>query len=87
MAHKKSGGSKARQGSKPAGKRLGVKIYAGQAVSPGEIIVRQKGTRLHPGEGVKIGRDFTMFAVKEGTVAIRNVKGKKFVGIAREAKK
>ena len=87
MAHKKSGGSKARQGSKAAGKRLGVKMYAGQAISPGQIIVRQKGTRLHPGNGVKVGRDFTLFAVKEGLVSVRNVQGKKVVDVVSEEKK
>lgn len=51
-----------------SGKRLGIKIHGGQKVSPGNIIIRQRGSTFHPGEGVKMGRDFTIFAVKEGIV-------------------
>lgn len=81
MAHKKSGGAKARQGSKPAGKRLGVKVYAGETVSPGRIIIRQRGSSFHPGDGVKVGRDFTLFAVQKGVVSMRKRQGKKLVEV------
>jgi len=81
MAHKKTGGSKAKQGSKAAGRRLGVKIYSGQAVGPGQIIIRQRGSVFHPGEGVGAGRDFTLFAARQGSVAIRTKHGKKFVEV------
>ncbi len=67
MAHKKSGGS-AKNGRDSIGKRLGVKKYSGQVVKAGNIIVRQRGTRIHPGENVGCGRDYTLFALKEGTV-------------------
>jgi large subunit ribosomal protein L27 len=81
MAHKKAGGSKARQGNKVAGKRLGVKVYGGEKVSPGQIIVRQRGTLFHPGIGTSLGRDFTLFATTEGTVSTRKGKGKNFVEV------
>jgi len=81
MAHKKAGGSKARQGSNVAGKRLGLKIYGGEKVLTGQIIVRQKGTLFNPGEGVGVGRDFTLFAMQEGTVSMRKNKGKNFVDV------
>ena len=67
MAHKKSGGS-AKNGRDSIGKRLGVKKYSGQVVKAGNIIVRQRGTRIHPGENVGCGKDYTLFALKEGTV-------------------
>jgi large subunit ribosomal protein L27 len=67
MAHKKGLGS-SRNGRDSNAKRLGVKVFAGQAVSGGEIIVRQRGTRFHPGEGVGIGKDDTIFATRPGTV-------------------
>ncbi|HEX7456467.1 MAG TPA: 50S ribosomal protein L27 [Candidatus Nanoarchaeia archaeon] len=81
MAHKKAGGSKARQGINVAGKRLGLKKYAGEKVSHGEIIVRQRGTVFHPGVGVKLGRDYTLFAVGQGTVVMRKFKGKNFIDV------
>jgi len=71
MAHKKAGKTTRRQGTPPAGKRLGVKSFGGEKVAPGVVIVRQRGTKFHPGEGVKMGRDFTIFAVKQGTVSFR----------------
>jgi large subunit ribosomal protein L27 len=86
MAHKKAGGSKARQGSKPAGKRRGVKIYSGQSISTGQIIARQKGTKIHPGDGVGMGRDFTLFAMKEGTVSMRKSRGKNIVDVKQNEK-
>lgn len=70
MAHKKAGGSTGTNRDS-VGKRLGVKIYSSQTVSPGNIIVRQKGTKFHPGEGVGMGSDFTLFALRQGKVAFR----------------
>ncbi len=67
MAHKKSGGS-AKNGRDSQSKRLGVKLYDGQLVVPGNIIVRQRGTRIHPGVNVGMGRDFTIFAKVSGRV-------------------
>jgi large subunit ribosomal protein L27 len=70
MAHKKAGGS-SRNGRDSAGQRLGVKKYGGERVISGNIIVRQRGTKWHPGTGVDIGRDHTIFAVQEGHVHFR----------------
>ena len=67
MAHKKGLGS-SRNGRDSNAKRLGVKVFAGQKVSGGEIIVRQRGTRFHPGDGVGIGKDDTIFAKRAGVV-------------------
>lgn len=67
MAHKKSGGS-AKNGRDSRGQRLGVKRFDGEVVRPGTIIVRQRGTRIHPGTHVGMGRDFTIFALKDGRV-------------------
>jgi large subunit ribosomal protein L27 len=67
MAHKKGLGS-SRNGRDSEAKRLGVKVFAGQAVSGGEIIVRQRGTRFKPGDGVGIGKDHTIFASRPGVV-------------------
>ncbi len=67
MAHKKAGGS-SRNGRDSAGRRLGVKKFGGQAVIPGNIIVRQRGTKYHPGRNVGIGKDHTIFALVEGRV-------------------
>jgi large subunit ribosomal protein L27 len=71
MAHKKAGGS-SRNGRDSPGQRLGVKKFGGERVIPGNIIVRQRGTRFHPGAGVGIGRDHTLFALNEGLVAFRH---------------
>lgn len=68
MAHKKAGGS-SRNGRDSAGKRLGVKRFAGQAVKAGSIIVRQRGTSLRPGTNVGVGKDYTLFAKIDGLVA------------------
>jgi large subunit ribosomal protein L27 len=68
MAHKKGLGS-SRNGRDSNAKRLGVKVFAGQTVTGGEIIVRQRGTRFHPGDGVGIGKDDTIYARSAGTVA------------------
>lgn len=67
MAHKKGGGS-TRNGRDSNSKRLGVKKFGGEFVIPGNIIVRQRGTKFHPGEGVGMGRDYTIFAKAEGVV-------------------
>jgi len=67
MAHKKAGG-KVRQGKRTAGKRLGLKISGGSKVKTGQIILRQRGSNVKPGEGVGIGRDFTIFAKRNGAV-------------------
>jgi large subunit ribosomal protein L27 len=68
MAHKKAGGS-SRNGRDSAGQRLGVKRYAGQKVKAGNILVRQIGTKFHPGENVGLGKDYTLFAKKDGVVS------------------
>ena len=75
MAHKKAGGS-SRNGRDSNAKRLGVKKYGGEIVIPGNIIVRQRGTRFHPGPNVGCGRDFTLFALETGTVEYGRSKGK-----------
>ena len=67
MAHKKGGGS-SRNGRDSQSKRLGVKRYAGQSVNAGTILVRQRGTRIHPGNNVGVGRDYTLFALINGVV-------------------
>ena len=67
MAHKKGGGS-TRLGRDSQSKRLGVKRYAGQQVNAGTILVRQRGTRIHPGNNVGVGRDYTLFALIDGIV-------------------
>ncbi|MDZ7604789.1 MAG: 50S ribosomal protein L27 [Cyclobacteriaceae bacterium] len=74
MAHKKGAGS-SRNGRESASKRLGVKIFGGQLAIAGNIIVRQRGTKHHPGENVGIGKDHTLFALTNGTVQFK--KGKK----------
>ena len=67
MAHKKAGGS-SRNGRDSSGQRLGVKRFSGQWVQAGNILVRQKGTRIHPGENVGLGKDYTLFAKIDGIV-------------------
>jgi large subunit ribosomal protein L27 len=67
MAHKKAGGS-SRNGRDSQAKRLGVKVFGGEAISAGAIIVRQRGTKFHPGDNVGAGRDHTLFALVDGTV-------------------
>ena len=81
MAHKKAGGS-SRNGRDSAGRRLGLKKSGGQHVLAGNIIVRQRGTKWHPGTNVGIGKDHTLFALTDGQVAFRDGKlGRKFVHI------
>ncbi len=70
MAHKKGLGS-SRNGRDSNAQRLGVKLFSGQTVTGGEIIVRQRGTRFHPGDGVGIGKDHTIFAARAGTIEFR----------------
>jgi large subunit ribosomal protein L27 len=67
VAHKKGGGT-SRLGRDSKAKRLGVKIYAGQRVQAGTIIVRQRGTRIHPGDNVGVGKDYTLYALIDGVV-------------------
>jgi large subunit ribosomal protein L27 len=76
MAHKKGEGS-VKNGRDSHSKRLGVKIYGGQPAVAGNIIVRQRGTTYHPGKNIGVGRDFTLFALTDGTVEFRKGKGDK----------
>jgi large subunit ribosomal protein L27 len=80
MAHKKGLGS-SRNGRDSESKRLGVKIFAGQQVKAGMIIVRQRGTKFRPGDGVGLGRDHTIFATREGVVAFRRSGDKRFISV------
>ena len=81
MAHKKAGGS-SRNGRDSAGRRLGVKKFGGEFVLAGNIIVRQRGTKVHPGDNVGIGKDHTLFALSKGQVAFRQKSGgKMFVNV------
>ena len=84
MAHKKGVGS-SRNGRDSNPKYLGVKIYGGQAIEAGNIIVRQRGTQFHPGAGVGLGRDHTLFALVDGTVQfkIRGEKNRRFVDVVQ----
>lgn len=85
MAHKKSGGT-SRNGRDTAGKRLGVKRFDGQKVRAGNIIVRQRGTKIHPGENVGCGRDYTLFALTDGVVKFETLfNNKKRVSIISSA--
>jgi large subunit ribosomal protein L27 len=79
MAHKKAGGS-ATSGKTSQSKRLGVKLFDGQVVKPGMIIVRQKSSMFYPGEGVLQGKDKTLFAVKNGYIHFSSKKVKNFTG-------
>jgi len=80
MAHVKAGGTAA--GNKDSvSKRLGVKIYGGQMAKPGNILIRQKGTKVYAGEGVEMGKDFTLFAVNSGVVTFSTIRGKQFVSV------
>ncbi len=75
MAHKKGVGS-SRNGRDSNPQYLGVKVYGGQKVQPGRIIIRQKGTRFHPGLNVGMGKDYTLFALAEGTVQFTSSQGR-----------
>jgi large subunit ribosomal protein L27 len=85
MAHKKAGGS-SRNGRDSQAKRLGVKVYGGEKVNAGQILVRQRGTRVHPGVNVGIGRDHTLYARVGGQVqySVRGVDSKSTVSIQEE---
>ena len=81
MAHKKAGGS-SRNGRDSAGRRLGVKLYGGQAAVAGNIIVRQRGNKFWPGDGVGQGKDHTIFATTEGAVKFhKGLKGRTFISV------
>ena len=80
MAKTKAAG-RTRQKTPRPGKRLGIKVYGGQSADVGNIIVRQRGSTFHPGEGVKMGRDFTLFAMKKGTVRFTKRLGKKVIRV------
>lgn len=81
MAHKKAGGS-SRNGRDSAGKRLGVKKFGGEHVIPGNILIRQRGTKWHPGTGVGLGKDYTIFAKIEGNVQFKTRRnGKVFISV------
>ena len=84
FAHKKGGGS-TKNGRDSQAKRLGVKAAAGQTVSAGSILIRQRGTRIHPGINVGMGRDFTLYALKNGKVEFTNSGSKKSVNIVEIA--
>ncbi len=85
MAHKKAGGS-SRNGRDSAGRRLGVKLYGGQAAIAGNIIVRQRGTKFWPGAGVGMGKDHTLFATVDGAVTFhKGLKGRTFVSVLPQA--
>ncbi len=80
MAHKKGGGS-SRNGRDSNSKRLGVKRYGGEAVIPGNIIIRQKGTKIRPGENVGLGKDYTIYSLIEGQVKFEIRQGRKYVSV------
>jgi len=86
MAHKKAGGS-TRNGRDSNPKYLGVKVYGGQAVEAGNIIIRQRGTQFHPGSGVGLGRDHTLFALVDGKVefAVKGAKSRRVVSVSPTA--
>lgn len=82
MAHKKGGGSvKSGRDSNP--KMLGVKKYGGETVKSGNIILRQRGTKYYAGENVSLGKDFTIFALKDGIVRFRKLYGKQYVDVVK----
>ena len=82
MAHKKAGGS-TRNGRDSESKRLGVKLFGGQAAIAGNILVRQRGTQFHPGDNVGLGRDHTLFATSDGSVKfeVRGPKKRRYVSV------
>ena len=84
MAHKK-GAASSRNGRESESKRLGVKIYGGQEVRPGMIIIRQRGTRVHPGLNVGKGGDDTLFAKAEGKVTFHRMRGRRVVSVLSES--
>ena len=80
FAHKKGQGS-SQNGRDSVGKRLGVKRFGGQIVSPRRIIIRQRGTKVHPGQNVGMGKDHTLFALTTGLVKFENKKNRKYVSV------
>ena len=85
MAHKKGGGS-SRNGRDSAGQRLGVKRFGGEKVSAGSIIIRQHGTKFHPGHNVGLGRDYTIYATIEGYVKFESRDGRKLISVYPEGR-
>ncbi len=83
MAHKK-GAASSRNGRESESKRLGVKAYGGQTVKPGTIIIRQRGTKVHPGLNVGKGGDDTLFSMAEGTVKFHQMRGRRVVSVVSE---
>jgi large subunit ribosomal protein L27 len=81
MSHKKGQGS-TRNGRDSQGQRRGVKVYSGQTVSAGSILVRQLGTRIHPGRGVGLGRDYTLFALRDGQVHYSKAGKRRYASIS-----
>ena len=81
MSTKKAAGGRANQGTPRKGRRLGVKLFGGQSVKTGQIIVRQPGSTFYEGKGVKRGRDFTLFAAKDGKVNFRILNQKKIIEV------
>lgn len=81
MAKTKAKGKTRQQQPRP-GKRLGFKVFGGQKVKPGNIILRQRGAKFYPGKGVDMGRDFTIFALEEGEVRFKQRRGKKIVYVS-----
>lgn len=80
MAHTKTTG-RARQGTPREGRRLGIKLSGGQKTKTGQIILKQRGSSFHSGLGTKLGQDFTIFAIKDGVVNFRTLKGRKVVEV------
>jgi large subunit ribosomal protein L27 len=80
MAHKKAGGS-SRNGRDSDGRRLGVKKFGGESVIAGNIIIRQRGTKWHPGRNIGMGKDHTLFALVDGVVEFRSVRGRSSVSV------
>jgi large subunit ribosomal protein L27 len=87
MAHKKAGGS-SRNGRDSAGRRLGVKKFGGESVIPGNIIIRQRGTKVYPGDNVGMGKDHTLFALEEGKIQFTRKKNdRSYVSVVPADKK
>ena len=84
MAHKKAGGS-SRNGRDSAGRRLGVKVFGGQVAIPGNIIVRQRGTKFSPGKNVGIGKDHTIYALVEGIVSFHQSGRRQYISVLPQA--
>ena len=80
MAHKKAGGS-SRNGRDSAGRRLGVKKFGGEIVISGNIIVRQRGTKFHPGSNVGLGKDHTLFATSDGKITFKKTRTRTFISV------